>query len=190
MIAKRITLTAALLTGLFLTSLPAAPRVSAMAGNVEVQTEYLQHRAFPDRHIDDVNIHVFQKAHEQAGFTFHRGFTVTRAHGFTTEDAVYRKSNAWGIGPAVMVRYERPLSGKLTWDVEGSGSLLVYSKSFPAQGRPFGFMWRIGPRLNYHYTKDNSASLGYIFSHSSNGFSTDNPGHNSIGFSLGFDHKF
>lgn len=190
MIAKRITLSAALFTGLFLTSLSAASHVSAMAGNVEIQTEYLQHRAFSDRHIDDVNIHVFQKAHEQAGFTFHRGFTVTRAHGFTTEDAVYRKSNAWGIGPAVMVRYERPLSGKLTWDVEGSGSFLVYSKSFPAQGRPFGFMWRIGPRLNYHYTKDNSVSLGYIFSHSSNGMSTDNPGHNSVGFSLGFDHKF
>ena len=75
-------------------------------------------------------------------------------------------------------------------DLEFSGSFLIYSKAFPAQGRPWGFMWRIGPRLTWKYTKNNSFSLGYMFSHSSNGMRTKNPGHDSFGFSIGFNHNF
>lgn len=163
---------------------------SAMAQNVEIQAEYLQHRFFDDRFINNYNIHIFQKAHEQAGLTFHRGLTVTRAHGYTTEDGIYRQSNAIGLGPAAMVRWERPLTGKLYGDLEASGSFLLYNKAFPAQGRPWGFMWRIGPRFTYKYTANNSVSLGYMLSHSSNGMKRKNPGHHSIGFSLGFHHRF
>lgn len=163
---------------------------SAMSQNVEIQAEYLQHRFFDDRFINNYNIHIFQKAHEQAGLTFHRGLTVTRAHGYTTEDGIYRQSNAIGLGPAAMVRWERPLTGKLYGDLEASGSFLLYNKAFPAQGRPWGFMWRIGPRFTYKYTANNSVSLGYMLSHSSNGMKRKNPGHHSIGFSLGFHHRF
>jgi len=162
----------------------------AKASNVEIQAEYLRHHQFDRRFIDDYNVHVFQKAHEHAGLTFHRGLTFTRAHGYTTDDDIRRKSNAVGLGPAVMIRWERPISGKLYGDLEFSGSFLIYNKSFPAQGRPWGFLWRIGPRLTWKYTKSNSISLGYMFSHSSNGMQTKNPGHNSFGFSLGFNHSF
>lgn len=44
----------------------------AMAKNAEVQVEYLRHRIYARRFIDNYNIHVFQKAHEHAGLTFHR----------------------------------------------------------------------------------------------------------------------
>ncbi|MBQ9697131.1 MAG: acyloxyacyl hydrolase [Acidaminococcaceae bacterium] len=162
----------------------------AMAKNAEIHVEYLQHRMFDDRFINNYNIHLFQKAHEHAGLTFHRGFTVTRAHGYTTEDNIHRDSNAVGLGPAGMIRWERPVSGKLYGDLELSGSFLIYNKAFPAQGRPWGFMWRIGPRLTWKYSDANSVSLGYMLSHSSNGMKTKNPGHHSIGFSLGFNHNF
>lgn len=160
------------------------------ASNLELQTEYLQHRFFGKRYIDDYNVHVFQKAHEQGGVTIHRGLTITRAHGYTTEDDIRRDSNAVGLGPAMMLRWERPLSGKMYWDLEGSVSFLAYHKAFPAQGRPWGFMWRIGPRFTYKYTSHNSISLGYMMSHHSNGMKTKNPGHNAIGFSLGLNHTF
>ena len=137
----------------------------AKASNVEIQAEYLRHHQFGRRFF-------------------------TRAHGYTTDDDIRRKSNAVGLGPAVMIRWERPISGKLYGDLEFSGSFLIYNKSFPAQGRPWGFLWRIGPRLTWKYTKSNSISLGYMFSHSSNGMQTKNPGHNSFGFSLGFNHSF
>lgn len=163
---------------------------AASANNLEIQTEYLQHRMFDDRFINNYNVHLFQKAADHAGFTFHRGLTITRPHGYTTEDGIHRDSNAVGLGPAAMLRWERPLSGKMYWDLEGSASFLVYNKAFPAQGRPWGFMWRVGPRFTYKYTTHNSISLGYILSHSSNGLKTKNPGHHSIGFSLGFNHLF
>ena len=162
----------------------------AMAKNAEVQVEYLRHRIYARRFIDNYNIHVFQKAHEHAGLTFHRGITFTRPQGYTTEDNIRRESDAVGLGPAGMIRWERPISGKLYGDLEFSGSFLIYSKAFPAQGRPWGFMWRLGPRLTWKYTKNNSFSLGYMFSHSSNGMRTKNPGHDSFGFSIGFNHNF
>ena len=162
----------------------------AMAKNAEVQVEYLRHRIYARRFIDNYNIHVFQKAHEHAGLTFHRGITFTRPQGYTTEDNSRRDSDAVGLGPACMIRWERPISGKLYGDLEFSGSFLIYSKAVPAQGRPWGFMWRLGPRLTWKYTKNNSFSLGYMFSHSSNGMKTKNPGHHSFGVSIGFNHNF
>ena len=158
----------------------------AMAKNAEVQVEYLRHHLYARRFIDNYNIYVVQKAHEHAGLTFHRGITFTRPQGYTTEDNIRRDSDAVGLGPAGMIRWERPISGKLYGDLEFSGSFLIYSKAFPAQGRPWGFMWRIGPRLTWKYTKNNSFSLGYMFSHSSNGMKTKNLGHHSVGVSIGF----
>ena len=167
-----------------------SPNCCAMAKNAEIQVEYLRHHRFSDRYINDYTIHVFQKAHEHAGLTFHRGITLPRPYGYTTDDNIHRDSNAVGLGPACMIRWECPIRGKLYGALEVSGSFLIYSKAFPAQGRPWGFMWRIGPRLTWKYTKNNSFSLGYMFSHSSNGMKTKNPGHHSFGFSIGFNHNF
>ena len=175
---------------LFVTVFSLPQDCHAMAKNAELQVEYLRHHVFSKRFIDNYNVHVFQKAHEHAGLTFHRGFTVTRAHGYTTEDDIRRSSNAVGLGPACMIRWERPISGKLYGDLELSGSFLIYNSEFPAQGRRWGFMWRVGPRLTWKYTKDNSFSLGYMFSHSSNGMRRKNPGHHAFGFSIGFNHNF
>ena len=68
-----------------------------MAKNAEVQVEYLRHHLYARRFIDNYNIHVFQKAHEHAGLTFHRGITFTRPQGYTTEDNIRRDSDAVGL---------------------------------------------------------------------------------------------
>ena len=116
----------------------------AMAKNAEVQVEYLRHRIYARRFIDNYNIHVFQKAHEHAGLTFHRGITFTRPQGYTTEDNIRRDSDAVGLGPAGMIRWERPISGKLYGDLEFSGSFLIYKQSFSGTGASLGIY--VAPR--------------------------------------------
>ncbi|MGI6262944.1 MAG: acyloxyacyl hydrolase [Succiniclasticum sp.] len=162
----------------------------AKADNVEIQVEYGAHRFFEERHIDDYNISLFQEAHRHGSLSWHRGLVLSASRGHTEEDGIYRESNANGIGPAVMLRWKRPWSGKLNWALEGRGALLFYDKAFPAQGRGYGFKWHIGPRAIYHYDKKNSVSAGVFMSHSSNGLSTDNPGYNTIAYSIGWNHHF
>ncbi|MBQ2555792.1 MAG: acyloxyacyl hydrolase [Thermoguttaceae bacterium] len=52
-------------------------------------------------------------------------------------------------------------------------------------GVPVEIQYEVANKL-----KNNSFSLGYMFSHSSNGMRTKNPGHNAFGFSIGFNHNF
>ncbi len=162
----------------------------AKADNVEVQVEYGVPRYFENRHIRDVNVSIFQEAAKHGSLSWHRGLVVSASRGHTTEDGRYGKSNANGIGPAVMVRWERPWTGKLHWAVEGRGALLLYDKAFPANGRAYGFKWHIGPRAIYTYNNHDSISAGVFMSHSSNGLRTHNPGYNTVAWSLGWDHRF
>lgn len=158
--------------------------------NVEVQMEYMDHRMFEDREIDTYNVHVYEKFKENGSVSLHKGLTFSRAVGYTTDDGIYRDSNAVGFGPSFMWRWTKPISKKWDASLDGTGSLLAYNKAFPAQGRAFGFMWRIGPRVTYHWNDSNSLSLGYLLMHCSNGFKGNNPGYNGVGFSLGYNHSF
>ncbi len=161
------------------------PEIVCPSGT-EIQVEYLRHSMFKDREIDNYTIHCFRKFHQKGALSWHKGWTLTRATGYTTEDGIRRDSNAWGTGPALMVRWERPWRGKATVSLDGSGSALVYNRNFPAQGRPFGFYWRLLPQIHYHADRHNTISLGYTLMHASNGLRTRNPGHNGIGFVLGW----
>lgn len=156
----------------------------------EVQAEYLEGRFFHDRHIDDYNIHIYQKNREVDHVGVWYGLTLSRPVGYTTEDKIYRDSEAVGLGPSMMLRWERPLAGKLHGSIDGTGSLLFYNQAHPGDGRAFGFLWRIGPRLLYQATDKDAVNLGYLFHHSSNGFKHHNPGYNGVGFSLGWTHSF
>ena len=158
--------------------------------NLEVQVEYLDARCFNRRDVNTYNIHVFQTAWKRRALTIHRGLTFTRALGYTSEYGFAEDSQAVGLGPAVMLRWTQPLSGKLSASLDASGSLMLYNRAHPAHGRAYGFLWRVGPRLIWSYDADNSVSLGWSFAHSSNGMGTHNPGYNGVGFSLGFGHKF
>ncbi len=156
----------------------------------EIQAEYLEGRFYKDRRIDRYNVHLFERIRERGSVSLYRGLTLARMTGYTTENGIWRDSEAWGIGPALMIRWEKPISGKLSGALESSGTLEIYNHAHPAGGRAFGFLWRVGPRLKYRFTDQEALSLGYIFHHASNGFGSHNPGYNGIGFSLGYHRSF
>ena len=145
-----------------------------------------------DRQVDNYNVHVLQKMHEHRALTFSRGLTFSRATGYTNRkyEGIFRDSNAVGFGPAGFLRWEQNISGKFyaNWDV--AGSLLIYNRAHPAQGRAYGFMWRTGPSFTWKYDGEDSVTVGYYVSHVSNGMRAHNPGYDTMGFSLGVNHKF
>lgn len=158
---------------------------------VEVQFEYIEHRFFDHRAIDNYSIHMYQEIKTNGTMSFWRGLTLTRPTGCITEENSPRESSdSWGIGPSFMIRWDKPVSEKWSMGIDGAGSLLVYNHAFPAGGRAFGFMWRIGPRLSYHPNEDSAIRLGWSFMHASNGFHSHNPGYNGVGFSLMYAHNF
>ncbi len=158
--------------------------------NVEVQLEYLHHGYFEEREIDTYNVHVYQKFKQNGSVSWHKGLTVTRAVGYNNDDGRHMDSNAVGLGPSLMARWEKPVSGKLSASIDGTGSLMFYDKAHPAEGRAFGFLWRVGPRLTYAFDQKDSISVGWMFSHSSNGFKHNNPGYNTVGFDVGYNRSF
>lgn len=157
---------------------------------IDIQMDYFEGHFFKERNIDLYNLHVFWQNRTVHHIKTYYGLTVERAVGCTTKDGIYRDSEAVGLGPAVQLRWERPLGGKFTGSIDGTGSLLLYNHAHPADGRAYGFLWRIGPRLTYHYTSRDAVSLAYMFHHSSNGMKDHNPGYNGVGFSLGYEHRF
>lgn len=170
------------------------PKAASQPKNeIEVQFDYLQHRYFNRRYIDNYNLHIYKKWKRIHALSIYGGVTITGASGYLIDDSqpdVHRNSDAFGIGPSVLLRWEKRLSGKLYAGLDASGSLRIYGKAHPAGGRAFDFLWRIGPRLTYRCTDDMAISLGYMFAHMSNGFSDHNPGYNAVGFSLGFQYRF
>lgn len=175
-------------------STPAAAEPTAKKAepckNIEVQLEYLEGRFFKKRDVDLYNVHVYRQYKDLGALSLHYGLTFERATGSTTEDDIWRDAEAVGFGPSYMMRWTKRISGKLDGSIDGSGSLLAYNHAHPGNGRAYGFLWRIGPRLTYHYTDRDALSLAYLFHHSSNGMSSHNPGYNGIGFSLGFTHWY
>ncbi len=134
---------------------------------IDIQLDYLEGRFFKKRSIDLYNLHVFWQNRTVHHIKTYYGLTVERAVGSTTKDG-----------------------RKFTGSIDGTGSLLLYNHAHPADGRAYGFLWRIGPRLTYHYTSRDAVSLAYMFHHSSNGMKDHNPGYNGVGFSLGYMHRF
>lgn len=158
---------------------------------VEVQFEYIEHRAYKNRHIDNYTVHLYQEMKRNGTISFWRGLTLTRPTGYLVEDdGSHRNSDSWGVGPSFMIRWEKPVGEKWSVGLDGTGSLLAYNHAFPAGGRAFGFMWRVGPRVSYYPDKDSAIRLGWSFMHCSNGFSDHNPGYNGVGFSLMYAHNF
>ena len=102
---------------------------------IDIQMDYFEGRFFKERNIDLYNLHVFWQNHTVHHLKTYYGLTVERAVGCTTKDGIYRDSEAVGLGPAVQLRWERPLGGKFTGSIDGTGSLLLYNHAHPADGR-------------------------------------------------------
>ena len=173
--------------------------VSASAGrtidhagqrNDEIQIEYMDARFFKERNINQYNVHWYHQYRTLGRLSLHYGATFTRATGFTFDDGIVRDSAAVGLGPSYMMRYTWHIGHRTDLTLDGTGSVMAYDKAHPAQGRGYGFQWRIGPRLIWHVGPHGSQNLGYMFHHSSNGMKSHNPGYNGVGFSLGYQHWY
>ena len=159
----------------------------------EIQIEYLLGRAFSQRHVNNYNVHFFEKVTDNGALSYWRGLTFTRALGYTNprkDGGVHHDSQGVGLGPAFMMRLDKKLSGKLHGSLDFSGSLMFYNKAHPYDGRAYGFLWRLGPRLTWQFRETDSISLGYSISHFSNGMRSHNPGYNTLGFSVGYTHSW
>ena len=172
-------------------SMPGRSCCYAADSQPEVDCDYLTHTHFTDRYIDTVSLHIFENVSKKDNRSVYRGITVTRPYGYLINDNHQRKnSSAVGVGPVYMIRNEKQLSGKLNEAFDMSGGFIVYDKTFPAEGRRYNFMWRIGPRFTYKINENSSVNVGCMFMHVSNGFKTHNPGYNARGVSVGFVTKF
>lgn len=165
--------------------------LGAAAEAADIEADVLQHHAFRDRYIDTVNVHVWEKASQKGIWEVDRGLTVTRATGYVNfQGGRHMDSNAVGIGPAIRLKGEKRFAPKWSAAMEGSGAFLMYNRAFPAGGRAYNFMWRIGPSLAYHPNKDTAVSAGWTFMHVSNGLKTRNPGYNGAGLTAGITFSF
>lgn len=161
----------------------------AADSKAEVDWDYLIpfHR---DRDLDTVSLHVMKKFSETKDRSLYRGITVTRPYGDIFYENRQQASSAVGVGPTYMVRFEKARSAKLTTAFDISGGLILYDKTFPAGGKQYNFMWRVGPRFIYKIDDNSSVNVGYMVMHVSNGLKNDNPSYDAYGLSVGFTSKF
>lgn len=144
-----------------------------------------------NRDIDTVSLHIFKKISEKNHRSVYRGITITRPYGSIDFTKQNQDSSAVGIGPVYMIRNEKELSGKLSAALDLSGGFIVYDKIFPAGGRYYNFMWRVGPQFVYKTSENSSVNIGYMLMHVSNGgLGGHNPSYNAHGVSLGFVTNF
>jgi hypothetical protein len=159
----------------------------------EIQLEYLLGNSFNQRHVNNYNVHFFEKVTDNGVISYWRGLTFTRAVGYTNpkkDGGVHHDSNGVGLGPAFMLRWDKKVSGKFHAGADFTGSFMFYNKAHPYDGRAYGFLWRLGPRLTWQFRAEDSVSVGYSISHFSNGMRKHNPGYNTLGFSVGYTHSF
>lgn len=161
----------------------------------DIEIEYLHHMHFKDRSINTYNVHLLKyagtthigKIHD---IDWYRGVTISRPVGSLVENDVKQDSDAVGLGYTFLLRKERKWGPHFAAALDASGGLMLYNNAFPATGRAYNFMWRIGPRIMYHITDCNSIFLGWTYMHVSNGWGTKNPSYNAGGITLGFNRIF
>ena len=144
-----------------------------------------------DRDLDTVSLHILKKTPKKVKhWSVYRGITITRATGSITLDEQKYDSPAFGAGPVYMIRNEKHYSDKFSAAFDISGGFIVYDKTFPAGGRWYNFMWRLGPKLIYRMNDNSSLHIGYTLMHVSNGLEKHNPGYDAHGVSFGVVTKF
>ena len=139
-----------------------------------------------DRDISTVSMNLLKKTTNKNEWSFYKGITVTRPEGEIDYKGQIFESTAFGIGPVGLARYKLREFEKLAIHFDMSGALVFYNEKFPAQGRHYNFMWRIGPKFIYQISKNSLVNIGYTIMHVSNGSLSGyhNPSYDSEGFSL------
>jgi hypothetical protein len=131
-------------------------------------------------------------------FKLYGGLTMSRARGTITrrtgsfeagtlkDEAV--DSAATGAGPVLAIRAEFAHRGNVSASLDGSASVLLYDRDFPAGASRYEFMLRFGPTLSYRLNDRQALSLTLRGMHVSNGqgFNDHNPEYNAIGVGVQF----
>lgn len=178
-----------LLLAFLLLVLPGVSARQAEAAELELNWDYLTPHG-SDRDLNTVSLHVLEKIAEKGNRSVYRGLTITRAYGSIFFEQQKRDSPGTGIGPTFLIRNQKPLSDKWSAAFDMSGGFMIYDRSFPAGGRWYNFMWRVGPQFIYKINADTSVNLGYTLMHVSNGLQSRNPGYDAHGISFGVSGKF
>jgi hypothetical protein len=100
-----------------------------------------------DRDFDTVSLHILKRISETTHRSVYRGITITRPRGDIVWENQNKNSSAVGVGPVYMLRYGENRPDKLSAALDISGGFILYDRIFPAGGRNYNFMWRIGPQL-------------------------------------------
>ncbi len=139
-----------------------------------------------DRDISTVSLNLIAKTSEKNEWSFYKGITITRPEGEIDYKGEILESTAFGIGPIGLARYKLREFEILSIHFDMSGALIFYNEKFPAGGRHYNFMWRIGPKFIYRISENFIFNLGYKLMHVSNGSLSGyhNPAYDSKGFSL------
>ena len=169
-----------------LISMPGNSYCYAADSKLELEWEYLiPHEN--DRNLNTSSLHILKKISETNTRSVYRGITITRAQGdISFKEQNHMASSAVGIGPIYMVRNEKYRSGKLSVAIDMSGGFMIYNKVFPAGGKCYNFMWRLGPQFIYKINETSSINVGYMLMHVSNAFKNHNPSYNAHGLTFGF----
>lgn len=157
----------------------------AVGSGLELDWDYM-HSHVKERDLTTISLHIFEKISARNNRSVYRGITVTRAYGDIFFEEKTRDSPAVGIGPVYMIRNEKQLSKKLSAAFDISGGFIIYDRSFPAGGRWYNFMWRIGPQFIYKISDNSAVHVGYKLMHVSNGLQSHNPGDDTHGVSFGY----
>ncbi len=156
----------------------------------EFELEYLT-PLLDKRKIDTLSLNVLKETSNNDHFSFYYGFTITRAWGEIFYHQKTLTSSAFGIGPVWQMRDNifQGIHSSLTLDM--SVGIILYNEDFPADGRVYNFMWRMGPKFRYQLTNHLVLNFGYKWMHVSNGhfLGDHNPAYNAGGYSLSLTKK-
>jgi lipid A 3-O-deacylase len=164
----------------------------------ETSAEYLTptHR---DRSIQTVSANLLfgVQFFKKMPFSVYAGVTTTYAWGTIIQwnesfkEVTYR-NNAFGIGPAFLLRWEPGIYKGFSISPDVSGGLIFYSNRFPHGGDIYNFMWRMGGAIHYHINNKFAVNIYARWMHVSNGqgLGDFNPSYEAWGVGAGFVQYF
>jgi lipid A 3-O-deacylase len=135
----------------------------------------------PDRQLELTNVSWFfaRKSIVPGRLDLNLGATATRAKGSITqlkgsfEDGTLRTetldSPAWGLGPTVNANLRVFDVGAARFNLDVSGSVMLYDRGFPSGGSWYNGMVQAGPSLQLRFEKGRSLTVGTRWTHISNG---------------------
>jgi lipid A 3-O-deacylase len=166
-------------------------QLQTVGSKLEIEWDYLT-PIEKKREIDTLSLNILKEYANESQLSFYRGITITRPWGNIIDSGVILESSAFGIGPVYLMRYEPLQWDHLSLSFDMSGGLIFYKDDFPAGGRFYNFMWRIGPKFSYQIVNNYLLNIGFKLMHVSNGHlsGNKNPAYNAGGVSLSITRLF